>query len=90
MGDDSENDRYRAGRVDAELKEVNRRLGDISEKLDKNFDWQRGVDARLATGNEKFEHIEDEIVILKRWDKIIGLGDALLAFIAAIIGLNKQ
>ena len=45
---------YRAGQMDAELKEVNRRLEHIETKLDRHLDWQQKAEARLAEGAERF------------------------------------
>lgn len=56
--DPQPNDRYRAGRVDAELAGMNRRLDEITTKLDRQLEWQQRVETRLATGAEKFESIE--------------------------------
>lgn len=54
MAGEDDNDRYRAGQVDQELKNINGTLKRFEEKLDDNIEWQRGVDVRLASGVEKF------------------------------------
>ena len=54
MAGDDDNDRYRAGQVDKELEIMNKTLTRFEEKLDDNLEWQRGVDARLTLGAEKF------------------------------------
>ena len=76
MAGDEENDRYRAGRVDQELKAIDETLKRFEEKLDDNIEWQRQVDIRLAAGVEKFGTIEgrieshdDDIEALKNKDR---------------------
>jgi len=61
----------------------------IIDKLDKNFEWQRGVDSRLATGAEKFKHLEKDIDHLKLWDKGLGVVSIIGSTIASIIGIEK-
>ena len=58
----------------------------IVDKLDKNFEWQRGVDARLATGAEKFKHLEKDIDHLKLWDR----GIAVLSIIGSALGISIE
>jgi len=58
----------------------------IIEKLDKNFEWQRGVDARLATGAEKFKHLENDVHNLKLWDR----GIAILSIIGSALGISIE
>jgi len=61
----------------------------IIDKLDKNFEWQREVDARLATGAEKFKGIEKDIDNLKLWDRGLGIVSIIGSTIASIIGIER-
>lgn len=58
----------------------------IIDKLDKNFEWQRGVDSRLAAGTVKFEFLEKDIDRLKLWDR----GIALLSIIGSAFGIGIE
>lgn len=53
---------YREGKVDAELAEVNRRLGHIEGKLDRSIEWQQKVEARLAEGAVQFTQLRQNDV----------------------------
>ena len=59
-GDGSNNGRYRAGEVAAQLSALNKNIETIINRLDGLSDWQRRVDARLAVGSEKFSQAEKE------------------------------
>jgi len=61
----------------------------IIDKLDKNFEWQRGVDARLATGAEKFKHLENDVHNLKLWDRGLGILTVIGTAIATAIGIRE-
>jgi len=61
----------------------------IIDKLDRNFEWQRGVDARLATGAEKFKHLERDIDHLKLWDRGLGILTVIGTAIATAIGIRE-
>jgi len=65
-------------------------VGKIDDVITLFHNFEVKTEARLAAGNEKFENIDEEIKSLKKWDKIIGYGDAILAFIAAALGLRNQ
>lgn len=99
MAGDDKNDRYRAGRVDQELENINGTLKRLEGKLDDNLDWQTGVDVRLAGGVEKFRTQDTKIKAAA--DKaeinrknIIRVGSVNLtltgiaAYIAARLGMN--
>ena len=53
-----ENGAREAGRVSATLDSLAERLERIESKLDMMGDWKSGVEARFATGSEKFRQLE--------------------------------
>ena len=92
MAGDDDNDRYRAGRVDQELKNINGTLKRLEGKLDNNLEWQTGVDIRLAGGIEKFKSQDKKIEVNRK--NIIRVGSVnltltgLAAYITAKLGMN--
>jgi len=93
MAGDEGNDRYRAGRVDQELKNINGTLKRLEGKLDNNLEWQTGVDIRLAGGIEKFKAQDKKIEVNRK--NIIRVGGVNLtltgiaAYIATRLGIGS-
>ena len=92
MAGEDKNDRYRAGKVDQELKNINGTLKRFEKKLDSNIEWQRSVDGRLAAGVERFKSQEEKSENNRK--NIIRVGSinltlgAIGAYIAAKLGMN--
>jgi len=56
----------------------------IIDKLDKNFEWQRGVDTKLATDKVRLDNHDDDIKNLKIWDRALGI----LSLIGTTFGIG--
>ena len=90
VGED-DNDRYRAGKIDQELKGINNSLLHITEKLDKNLEWQSEVNSRCVSGGIRIETLEknrirdaDDIEALKNKDRgVLALASAIGGAIGA-------
>lgn len=93
MAGDEGKDRYREGKVDTELKNINGTLQRLEGKLDNNLEWQTGVDIRLAGGVEKFKAQDEKIETNRK--NIIRVGGVnltltgLAAYLAAKLGINS-
>uniref|UniRef100_A0A6M3JBR7 Uncharacterized protein n=1 Tax=viral metagenome TaxID=1070528 RepID=A0A6M3JBR7_9ZZZZ len=84
---------YHRGSVDQQLKIMNRMLVNIEETLTTMVVWQRFVETRLATGNEKFLQLDKNtasIEDLKSSDRKWGIASMLGAAIAGAIAALRQ
>jgi hypothetical protein len=78
---------YREGKVDAELREVNRRLVRIETKLDNNLDWQQATEARLAEGAERFRALmQNDIAQVEALEDLRNSQRGVLALASTIGG----
>jgi len=68
-----------------ELRIVNK----INEGITAQQEFQQGVEARLATGSERFKHFDSDIKDLKKWDRGIGILSVIGSIIASAIGIDK-
>lgn len=75
---EDENGKREMGWMTATLDGIVDRLGRIEKKLDSMSDWKSSVDARLATGSEKFRQLEGR-------DRQAGWIGSVVGILAAII-----
>jgi len=94
MADKTGND-YEKGRRDALLSILSETTKRIEKKLDDNLAWQREVDRSLASGNERFAHIEvtcveikDEQRNLRNRDRNSNILTITLTSIATALGIT--
>ncbi|MHC4605216.1 MAG: hypothetical protein ACYS6W_18020 [Planctomycetota bacterium] len=67
-----EDNSYRKGQIDEQLKNIEILLQDIKIQIEKTDHWRLEVTARLATGDQRFKSITNDIAYLKKRDLIIG------------------
>lgn len=86
---------YENGLKDAEITSLTKAVARIEGKLDANIEWQRGVDKRLAAGNEKFrnidgrvEAIEHDVEKLEDRDRNLGILTVVLTTVAGFLGIK--
>ena len=84
------NSRFRAGEVAAELKQINRRLDEMTQEWRSHHDWRVEVESRLVAGEGAFMavrdslvDVRDEIKALRKADRIVGGFAAVLTAISA-------
>ena len=79
------NGRYTQGAQSAQIEAMAASLVRIEGKLDALAEWQRGVEARLATGAERFGTLERDAGQMKRKLETRDNFQVVLSLIAAII-----
>lgn len=76
-----ENGNRESGRIEATLDSIDARLGRIEHVLESLTDWQRRTDSRLATGQEKFRHLEGRDYVGAITASVIGTAAAVISYL---------
>lgn len=78
------------GEIKLEIGKMELRIVDrINQGITAQQDYQLGVEARLTAGSVHFNHLDDDVKKLEKWDKRLGLLSAVGSIIAAALGIDR-